>query len=66
MGQDLARTASAVESLNSTATIDYKAELVRKSIHLVSLSIPTVYYFITKELALSIWCRSRLHSWWST
>ena len=54
MEQDLARTASAVESLNSTATIDYRAEVVRKSIHLVSFSIPTVYYFITKELALWI------------
>lgn len=54
MEQDLARSVSAVESLNSTATIDYKAELVRKSIHLVSFSIPTVYYFITKELALWI------------
>jgi len=54
MEQDVARTVSAVESLHSTATIDYRAELVRKSIHLVSLSIPTVYYFISKELALSI------------
>lgn len=32
--------------------IDYKAELLRKSIHLLSLSIAIVYYFITKELAL--------------
>lgn len=36
------------------ATIDYKNEVLRKTIHLFSLSIPTVYYFITKELALSI------------
>ena len=36
------------------ATIDYKSEVLRKSIHLFSLSIPTIYYFITKELALSI------------
>jgi dolichol kinase len=36
------------------ATIDYKSEVFRKLIHLFSLSIPTVYYFITKELALSI------------
>jgi len=35
-------------------TIDYKSEVVRKLIHLVSLSIPIVYYYITKELALSI------------
>ncbi|MGE5364260.1 MAG: diacylglycerol/polyprenol kinase family protein [Bacteroidota bacterium] len=35
-------------------TIGYKSELVRKSIHMLSLSIPVVYYFITKQLALSI------------
>ncbi len=35
-------------------TIDYKAELLRKSIHLLSLSIAIVYYFITKELALKL------------
>ena len=35
-------------------TIDYKSELLRKSIHLCSLSIPIVYYFITRELALKI------------
>jgi dolichol kinase len=35
-------------------TIDYKNEIFRKGIHMVSLSIPTVYYFITKELALTI------------
>jgi dolichol kinase len=34
--------------------ISYKQEVVRKSIHMVSLSIPIVYSFITKELALSI------------
>jgi len=33
-------------------TIDYKSELYRKLIHLSSLSIPIIYYFITKELAL--------------
>jgi len=32
--------------------ISYKQELVRKSIHMISLSIPIVYSFITKELAL--------------
>lgn len=36
------------------ATIDYKSEVYRKLIHLFSLSIPTIYYFITKELALYI------------
>lgn len=34
--------------------IDYKKELIRKSIHLGSLSMPVVYYFITRESALSI------------
>lgn len=32
--------------------IDYKAEIFRKSIHLCSLSIPIVYYFISREKAL--------------
>lgn len=36
------------------ATIDYKSEILRKAIHLCSLSIPIIYYFITKELALKI------------
>jgi dolichol kinase len=35
-------------------TIDYKNELYRKGIHMVSLSVPVVYYFITKQLALTI------------
>jgi dolichol kinase len=35
-------------------TIDYKVELLRKSIHLCSLSISIVYYFVTRELALMI------------
>jgi len=34
--------------------IDFKSELLRKSIHFCSLSIPIIYYFITKEAALSI------------
>lgn len=36
------------------ATIDYKSELIRKSIHLCSLSIPVIYYFISKSFALSL------------
>ncbi len=36
------------------ATIDYKNEVLRKAIHLCSMSIPVIYYHITKELALSI------------
>ncbi len=35
-------------------SIDYKSEILRKLIHLFSLSIPVIYYFITKELALTI------------
>lgn len=36
------------------ATIDYKNELLRKSIHLCSLSIPVIYYFSTRELMLTV------------
>lgn len=32
----------------------YSAELIRKAIHLCSLSIPVIYYFISKEQALAI------------
>ena len=35
-------------------SIDYKNEILRKGIHLLSLSIPVIYYFITRELALMI------------
>lgn len=35
-------------------TINYKSELLRKSIHFCSLSIPIVYYFLSKEVALKI------------
>lgn len=37
-----------------STSIDYKNEIVRKSIHLFSLSIPIGYYFMTKELALYV------------
>jgi dolichol kinase len=40
--------------MSETAAIAYKAELVRKAIHACSLSIPIIYYFITRELALMI------------
>jgi dolichol kinase len=43
---------SGVEHLRDAATIEYKHELVRKAIHMCSLSIPIVYYFLTKEQAL--------------
>jgi dolichol kinase len=42
------------DALHHAATIDYKYELVRKGIHLSSLSIPLIYSFISKELALAI------------
>ncbi|HTR81941.1 MAG TPA: SEC59/DGK1/VTE5 family protein [Bacteroidota bacterium] len=32
--------------------IDYRAEIIRKSIHLCSLSIPIIYYFISRVQAL--------------
>jgi dolichol kinase len=34
--------------------IDYRAELIRKGIHLCSLSIPVCYYFMPKSTALNI------------
>ncbi|MFH0735311.1 MAG: dolichol kinase [bacterium] len=34
--------------------LNYKNELMRKSIHLCSLSIPIIYYFIERKLALFI------------
>ncbi len=34
--------------------IDYRAELIRKTIHLCSLSIPVTYYFISREMALML------------
>lgn len=40
--------------LHKDATIDYKSELIRKAIHLCSLSIPVIYYYISRELALTI------------
>ena len=35
-------------------TIDYRDELVRKLIHLFSLSIPVIYYFIPTSTSISI------------
>jgi len=34
--------------------IDYKTELIRKGIHLFSLSIPIIYYHISRELAIEL------------
>jgi dolichol kinase len=49
-----AHNSSESEHLQSKATIDYKSEFIRKSIHLCSLSVPTIYFFISKQLALEI------------
>lgn len=38
----------------NAANIDYKAEIARKAIHFCSLSIPVIYYFIERDLALGI------------
>lgn len=42
------------DSLHRNATIDYRSELIRKSIHVCSLSIPIIYFYITRELALAL------------
>ena len=41
-----------LDHLEQAATINFRYELVRKSIHLFSLSIPIIYYFISKQTAL--------------
>lgn len=43
-----------VGHLEDNATIEYRHEVVRKAIHMCSLSIPIVYYFISKDTALLI------------
>ncbi len=45
---------SSVDQLEQKATIDFKNELIRKGIHLLSLSIPIIYYFIPRSLALRL------------
>ncbi len=40
------------EALHQKATIDYSSEMVRKGIHLASLAIPVIYYYISREDAL--------------
>ncbi len=42
------------EHLHAKATIDYKSEFIRKLIHLCSLSIPIIYFFIPREVALEL------------
>ena len=43
---------SSSRNFDASASINFRAELVRKAIHLNSLLIPVIYSFITKELAL--------------
>ena len=45
---------TAVQRLEQEATIEYRYELVRKAIHLCSLSIPVVYSFVPKSFALQL------------
>jgi dolichol kinase len=45
---------SELKHLEHNATIDYRFEIVRKGIHLFSLSIPVIYYFISQQLALCL------------
>jgi dolichol kinase len=45
---------SDLKHLEQNATIDYRYEIVRKGIHLFSLSIPMIYFFISQQLALCL------------
>ena len=38
-----------LENLEQAATINFRNELARKAIHLFSLSIPLIYYFISRS-----------------
>ncbi|HEY9188240.1 MAG TPA: dolichol kinase [Bacteroidota bacterium] len=40
--------------INVSNKTNLKKELIRKGIHMISLSIPIIYYYIPKDLALSI------------
>ncbi len=42
--------------MNELASVEesYSTEIIRKSIHLISLSIPVIYYFIPRSTALAI------------
>ena len=43
-----------MEEIAVRDTVNFRAELVRKAIHLLSLTIPVAYFFISEELALWI------------
>ncbi len=45
---------SDLKHLEHNATIDYRYEIVRKGIHLFSLCIPVIYYYISRQLALCL------------
>lgn len=42
----------AADALEHKATIDYRSEIIRKGIHLCSLAIPVIYYFVSQLQAL--------------
>jgi dolichol kinase len=43
---------SGLIQLEHNATIDYRYEVVRKAIHLLSLSIPVIYFFVSRATGL--------------
>ncbi|MFZ1979396.1 MAG: diacylglycerol/polyprenol kinase family protein [Bacteroidota bacterium] len=43
-----------LDNLEQAATINFRSELARKTIHLFSLSIPLIYFFISRSLALML------------
>ena len=40
--------------VDADAHVSFRHELLRKGIHLSSLSIPVIYYFISRDLALAL------------
>jgi dolichol kinase len=52
--EDPATRPDDLTSLDRAATIEYRHELVRKGIHICSLSIPIIYSFISRASALEI------------
>lgn len=50
MIQDLSKTASQLHVIEH----DYRVEVIRKMVHLFSLSIPIVYYFLSRPTGLAI------------
>jgi len=52
--EKISERGNGLSNLDLTATIEYKHEVVRKAIHLFSLSIPTIYFFISKQFAICL------------